>query len=236
MITESSNNDLFKTKIVLPMFLQFHKNTIFSEIDSFREYIIDSRNNIKKQQNIFNEMIETEKKKYPENIDGLLEHYEEQYYQINKFYPATFNNSTLLSLYSLFEFNLKSLCITVQDCEEMKIKLDDINGEGYISKSKKYLNLVVGLDLNELEQTWEKITFFQRLRNCIVHFNSNIKKKKNQVVKNLDIYKEIENNPYLKIDDRGTFIISDDKFLLDILDLINIYLKTIIKKLEVRNQ
>lgn len=233
MAKKTKTNDIFESHIVLSMFLQFHRNTIESEVNSFKEYIIDSRNNISKQQVSFNKMIEEEKKKHPDNINDLIDAYENQYYQINEFYPATFNNSTLLSLYSLFEFNLKSLCVTLQECEELKIKLGDINGQGYIDTSNKYLILVADLDLTELKTTWMQITLFQQLRNCIVHNNSSILTKKNQVIKDLEIYKYIKKNPNLKINkENGIFIISDDQFLLDTLDAIEKYLISVIKKLE----
>lgn len=240
MTEKIENIPNFEAISILSMFLQFDRITIESEIDSFKEYIIDNRNNIKKLQDSFNLMIEEQKKKYPDNIEDLYESYESQYYNYLEFYPATFNNSTLLSLYSLFEFNFKNLCITLQNNAQFKIKLEDINGQGHIDISRKYINLVAGIDLTELEATWQKIIVYQQLRNCIVHNNSSILKKKNQDIKNiktLDIYKEIKKNPNLKINEgNGTFIISNDQFLLDFLDLIEKYLLSILKKLEGQNK
>lgn len=228
--------DLFKASPVLPMLLQFHRGTIESEIKSFKEYIIDNRFSIKKQQDSFNKMIEEQVKSNPDNTQEIYEWYEDQHYQYNEFYPATFNNSTLLSLYSFFEFNLKHLCITLHRHKQYSIKLDDLSGQNYIEKSKKYLTLVANIDLTDLDSTWQEITKFQQIRNCIVHNNSNIIKQKEQPLKNQPLYQTIKNNTNLKLnEDKGTFIISDDQFLLDVTDTIEMYLVTILKKLEASN-
>lgn len=229
----TSIRDLFKPSPILPMLLQYHRGTIESEIKSFQEYIIDNRFNIKKQQDSFNKIIEDQVKKNPDDTQEIYEWYEDQYYQYNEFYPATFNNSTFLSLYSFFEFNLKHLCLTLNRHKKYSIKLDDLSGQNYIEKSKKYLRLVASLDLTDLDLTWEEITKFQQLRNCIVHNNSNIIKQKDQPIKNQPLYQVIKNNTNIKLnEEKGTFIISNDQFLLDVTETIEKYLVTIIRKLE----
>jgi len=234
MTEKLSNKKLFKSTPVLPILLQFHRVSIDSEINSFKEYIIDTRHSIQKQQDSFNSMIEEQKKKHPNNIEDLIEAYEGQYYQYNEFYPATFNNSTLLSLYSLFEFNLKNLCLTLQNYAQYTKKLDKQSGDNYIQKSKNYLTLVVGLDLTGLDSIWKELDDFRLLRNCIVHNNSNIiKQKKKPITEQNPLYQIIKNNLYIKLNEtRGTFIISNDKYLLDISERIEKYLITVIKKLE----
>src|SRR6478609_5582990 len=90
---------------VIPMLLQFERFSIRSEHDSFKEYIVDNRNSIKKQQDEFNKMIEKRVAQDPSNADEIYDWYLDQYHQYTDFYPALFNSSTLLSIYSSFEFN-----------------------------------------------------------------------------------------------------------------------------------
>lgn len=231
----TSIRELFKASPILPILLQYHRGTIESEIKSFKEYIIDNRFSIKKQQESFNKMLEEQVKSNPDDTQEIYEWHEDQYYQYNEFYPATFNNSTLLSLYSFFEFNLRHLCITLDRHKKYSIQLEDLSGQNYIEKSRKYLNLVVNLDLTDLDSAWQAIIKFQKIRNCIVHNNSSIIKQKDQPIKKQPLYQIVKNNANLKLNEKkGTFIISNDQFLLDVTDTIEKYLVTIIKKLEGR--
>ncbi len=233
MAKKKLSKKLFKPAAVLPMLLQFHRSSIESEVDAFKEYIIDNRHSIKKQQKEFNKMVEDEIKLHPGNEHEISEWYEDQYSRYNDFYPAIFNNSTLLSVYSYFEFNLKRLCITLQNHKKHLIKLDDFGGQNYIDKSRKYIKLVEALDISSLDNTWQKITKYQNVRNCVVHNNSNIIKNKDLEVKKQPLYQILKTNPHLKLNEgNGTFIINDDQYLLDFCDIISEYLVEIIKKLE----
>lgn len=108
----------FEPVSALSIYLNLARMTVEFEIESFKEYINDTKQSIQKQQDSFNSMFEEQKKKYPDNIAELYgTTYGDKNYQYNEFYPATFNNSTFLSLYSVFEFNLKNLCITLQSKE-----------------------------------------------------------------------------------------------------------------------
>lgn len=241
MTEKSSNRPNFEGVTALSNLLRLHKMTIEFEINSFKEYININKENIKRQQDRLNSLIEEYQKKYPVEYSNNpyenqgfneLYPYEDQHYQYNEFYPTTFNNATLLSLYSLFEFNLKSICIILHKNECYKIKLDDLNGRNYIEKSKKYLTLVVNLDLSDLDVIWKEIVKYQQIRNCIVHNNSDIMHQKGDLIEKQPLYQTIKNNVNLKLnEERGTFIISNEQFLLDFSDIIEKYLITIIEKL-----
>lgn len=232
----NSLRDRLKPTPVLPMLLEFLSSTIELEAKSFKEYILDSRISVKKQQDEFNSKIDNQMNLNPDGAQEIHEFYEDEYYQFNEFYPSTFNNSTLIMIYSFFEYNLRSMCNYLHRIQGHKISLDDLQGNNYIEKSKKYLTLVVGLNLDDLEMTWNKITKIQNIRNCIVHNNSNIRKSKKQDLKNSDLYKVIKSNPNLKLnEEKGTFSISDDQFLIDVIETVEIYLIEIVSKLKIYN-
>lgn len=227
------NRSDFKASPVLPMIIELHRGTILTEVKSFKNYIIESRNNISERQNSFNDMIKENLKSYPNNEQIIYAWFDDEHYQYNEFYPTIFNNSTLLSIYSFFEFNLKNLCISMSKCEKFAGELDDLNDRNLIKKSKKYLTLIANLDLKDIESIWVKITDFQKIRNCIVHNNSNIVQQKDIPIEMQKLYSIVNGNKHLKLDIRkGAFVIDNDQFLLDMLDLTENYLLTIIGKLE----
>jgi len=225
--------DLFKPTPLLPILLQIHRVTARTQVDSFINYIIDSRQSIKKMQEDFNKSVEEEAKKHPQEEQEIYEWYEDQYYQYSEVYPVLFMNSTALSLYSFFEFNLKSLCHTLYVQKKYSKNPDKLTGNNYIEKSKRYLKLYAGIDLTDIEKLWQEITKFQKIRNCIVHNNSNIIKNKGQKIEKQPLYQIIKKNKNLELNkEKGTFIIKDDQFLLDFCDIIEKYFVSVVEKLE----
>lgn len=220
-----------KSTPVLPMLVEFLKSTIELEMKSFNEYIVDSRKSIQKQQRLFKKKIDERINSSPDGVEEIYDWYADEYFQYNEFYPTTFHNSTLISLYSFFEFNLKHICFYLHRIQKFKIKPKDLAGENYIEKSKKYLTLVVGVDLSDLDPIWNELTKFQQLRNCIVHNNSNIKQK-DQKISTHPLYQFIIKNPNLQLNEnKGTFIINNDQLLLDFSDTIKKYLLSILAKI-----
>lgn len=225
---------IFNASPVLPMILEFHRVTILTEIKSFKDYIIENHNSMSERQTAFNDMIEEKVKSYPDNEQEVYEWFEDDLYQYNEFYPTMFNNSTLLSIYSFFEFSLKNLCTSLSKYWQYKIQLDDLDGRNYIEKSKKYLILIANLDLTDIDSIWQEITKFQKIRNNIVHNNSNIIRQKDKPLEKQLLYPIVNSNRYLKLNiEKGTFIIENNQFLLDMLDLIEKYLTSIIGKFDI---
>lgn len=233
MSKEKGFRELFKATPVFPIIMQYHGNIITTEKDSFKEYIVDSRNSIKHRQKQLSDNIDDLIKSNPNDQQEIHEWYEEQHYHYNEFYPNTLNNSTFLSLYSFFEYNLKSICVSLNKYGSARVKPDDLSGRNYIEKAKKYLTLILELDLSSLEMSWIEITKFQQLRNCIVHNNSNIFKNKDQPIKNQPLFQIVDSNKYLDINlENGTISINDDQFLIDTAECYHDYLKSVLKKIK----
>jgi len=232
METANNTEDIFKPISFLPMFLSFHRHSVSNEIEIFKNYIVDNRTSINNAKEELVKKINEEIEKYQGQEHDIHEYYQDQYYQYKEFYPSIFNNSTLLSLYSFFELNLKELCNTIGTHSDLKRKPKHLNGQNYVEKSRHYLELVIGINLSDLQATWEKITFYRRIRNKIAHNNSSIVEKSGPITSQ-PLYDLIVSNPNLKLKDtNGTFFISNDQFLLDFCDLIEHYIVPIIQKVE----
>ncbi|MBC7652752.1 MAG: hypothetical protein H7101_13490 [Deinococcales bacterium] len=155
--------------------LQLHQTIFEYEIASFRQYIINIRQSITKQQEEFNQLFERirERERDAEGDCGdVYEFYREEDYLYNSFTSASYNSSTLMSLYSLFKFNLMKLCSTLQECLNSNMKPDGSKKTNEIEKSRKYLELVASIEFTGLETIWEAIDNFRILRNRIAHNNS----------------------------------------------------------------
>ncbi len=227
MAHNNSKDRLFRFSS-LSMYIDFSGISIRTELSSLKNYIIDNKNSISKMQQEFKSMIESELKKHPENEQDIYEAYADNYSEVSNYYPTIFNNSTLIVLYSFFESNMKNICDLLHEHKPYKKKVKG----SYIEESKKYLQSIAMIDLSDLGSLWEKINKYRKIRNSIVHNNSNIIESEGKVTEQ-PLYQIIKNYCSLTLDEKnGTFTITDNKFLISFIDISEKYLTSIIKKIQ----
>jgi hypothetical protein len=126
-------------------------------------------------------------------------------------------------MYSFLEKKFFQLCRLVEPKSELKI--NDLSGKG-IFKYKRYLSKVHNVDFTNLENEWQLITKFNKLRNDLVHdYQSKIDSKK------ANIYLSI-NKSLVRETTEGEFIIElhDSQVLYKFIDLIKVFLYDIYHK------
>ncbi len=89
--------------------------------------------------------------------------------------PSYFYHSSVVTLYSLLENSLNSLCLIIQEETNFIVGLNDLTGSNIVEKARRFLAKTASIDFEELDNDWMRITDFQKLRNLIVHNNSQIK-------------------------------------------------------------
>lgn len=116
-------------------------------------------------------------------------------------YPGFFNNSFLISVCSLFEYQIKKIFTLVKEEHKLPIEWDDLNGN-IPTRAKSFLNLA-GVTLKDdppkvvlrppnfvpttvpdesriiMKVLWEEIENYFMVRNCIAHHNGLIQKARN---------------------------------------------------------
>jgi|GEM_PF-6274635 uncharacterized protein YuzE len=141
---------------------------------------------------------------------------------VNVFTPNLFYKSTLTALYSFFESTFRELVITEREKRNVKLKLDDLKGNGIILY-KDFLEKVLGVDLNSLKDVWTEIDNTRKIRNSIVH-NDNVNPDSD---KTKQVIKICKNNDQLEY--AGEVNILSGKYLIHFADNIYEYLKGTIK-------
>ncbi|MBL7979868.1 MAG: hypothetical protein JNN12_16140 [Bacteroidetes Order II. Incertae sedis bacterium] len=191
-------------------FLKDADNTIKTEILTFRKYLSESSN-------FFDNETEagSESKRNEESYKKFL------------------YNSQLLTYYAFFEAWLKELC----DCHHRlgfnRMTVKDLAGRNYIEKSKLYFEKVADFHLGDLREEWHRIQTLQQIRNLIAHNNSSIIKNSDNPINKQPQYQLICNEKSIKLDmSTGDFFINENRFLLDVLDLIQLYLSKIIRMID----
>lgn len=130
--------------------------------------------------------------------------------------------STFLSSYSLFEHYFKSFTELFKDYFDVRLNIDDLSGNNYINKSKRYLEKVCLIDLTSSNDTWNKITSYQKIRNRIVHHNGYFLSNDKNIVDQIAQIEGIEVNRFNKIE------FTDKVFVTEFWNTFNIYMKGII--------
>ena len=73
---------------------------------------------------------------------------------------------------------MNSLCLHLQRSHSYPVELNDLRGEGIV-RAKIYLEKLAGIDFTLINGEWSELIAFNKLRNCIVHSEGNIKASKN---------------------------------------------------------
>ncbi len=216
---------MLKTSTYLSLYLL----SVRDEFREIREYIDNLDNLLSQEYNRIISIVNNEQNKNPENSIDIADNYAIEFFQFGETYPAILKSSLLITAYSFFESKLKKICEEIQQRENIKLKVTDINGRNYIEKARKYLEKVIGVNLKDLNNEWNEIIKFQRVRNLITHNNSNAWKDKDNPIKNQskEVKSTIEflkNNRYISYNsDHGDFIIVDSKFVLEFYKNIEVY-------------
>ncbi len=199
------------------MKLNFKLEPIISYLESTKSMIdlkeIDIKNNFKEW-----DLRNTNGANEPEQFDLYVEDIMTQGH-----FRELLNNSIYLVIYSVFETEFKNLCELSGEHFKSNLKVNDIASRGgYVGQCKKYMEKVIKLDLDDLNNEWIKIKKHQLIRNSIAH-NSGALKSVNSDLKSF-IQKETgiiinqnENKIYIKkIDFLKSFITTIEEYLNDI--------------------
>lgn len=148
--------------------------------------------------NIFKDYKSRIEEKYDQELTELHEKYIEQAKGLNEYELGVFREdtaedrfyiediytkihvrSTLVTLYSFLENSLNRLCNQLESRNSYPLKLNELRGDG-IFRAKLFLEKLALIDFRPVNPEWMKISDMNKLRNCIIHCEGNIKKTKNE--------------------------------------------------------
>lgn len=130
-----------------------------------------------------------ERAEYYENLHN-------EYWELSKVYPSIQRKSELISIYTILENTINKICLLYQSSIENPVKIEDLEANGIIDRSKRYLEKVVLLDFPSRHNSWKEITKIQQIRNSFVHADGNVKTGNSDLIKyiNQSQYLELKNN------------------------------------------
>lgn len=132
-------------------------------------------------------------------------------------FPDIQNKTSLIILYNTFENSLKSLCNILAKALQTPIAAADLKGDDLV-KCKVFFVKLCGIDEKIFQTTtWKEIDCVRKLRNCVVHNDSDIS---TVIKKDKSIIKRFEKIDGFELIDKHFGLIKSD-FLRDFLKTIN---------------
>jgi hypothetical protein len=118
---------------------------------------------------------------------------DEEYFLIAETMPVIIRQSLFIAIYALLETYLNEVCALIQREQKLKVSINDLAGNG-IFRAKDYLEKVLDFQFPASHKSWQRISNYNRLRNCFVHACGQITSGTNK-----QLVKFIESNPYTDI-------------------------------------
>jgi len=148
---------------------------------ALKEYLKKMEKAIQEAERQFRSKFDEDLKKVSELTDehkqSFYEYYAEQYYNYEEF-PRILRNSLLVSIISLFEFELDFICKILIQEQGLEENWRDLRGS-ILDKIKTFCKRVE-IDITTNEQAWRELKNLYLVRNCIVHNSGLIKGSKNE--------------------------------------------------------
>lgn len=149
-----------------------------SRLNEFRQYTLEIEAKFDSDKNALSGS-------YKKAIEGLSEDdlrevedfFSDDYYIIEEINVGLYRKSTLVSLYSFLENSMNGLCRHLGSRHTYPVSLNDLRGEGIV-RAKDYLEKLAKVDFAALNGEWSHLMTLNKIRNCIVHSEGDIKASK----------------------------------------------------------
>lgn len=205
------------------------------EFKRIKEYSTEIQGLLNQKQLDIKDLIndEIDKEPNPQYHSEIIEFFIDDVIKYEQTFPELLLNSTFTSAYSLFESLFSMICNLTRSKLDLKLSMKDLNGNGIIDKCKKYLEYVANIDLSSLDNEWNNIKSYSRIRNLIVHNSSNFKKNRGQPLEKQEMYNYILSHPLLQIKtiNRGVFYIKESEYILKFCEEAEAFIQTVCEKI-----
>lgn len=215
----------------LRIILSFKRSIIGNDVDVQRDFLRDLDSLVHSKKQILNKRVEDLVAKNPEDEQEIYDHYYEEFLTFDTRYVELSNNSQLVNSYSFLEFELRGIR------DFLKKYLLRQKSQGYFYDRKKSVALnyrdeiysLTFLDFSVLDELWDKIDKYRRVRNVIVHNGGNIREIPAKPLSKQPTYSLVSDHPFIDLNSStGLIFVKDWRYVEQMIELIGKYLKQLI--------
>jgi hypothetical protein len=202
----------------------------FREIKDFILEMSASIEDKKKELGIF---IDKEIKRSKNDQEAIIDHFMEDIIKYEETYVEILMNSTFISSFSLFESAFIRICKYSKLERGCQLSLSDMRGNG-VSLCYDYMKKVIAIDLDSLNEQWNSISKYNKVRNFVVHNSARLinENEKNSKLQKHELFNFMSENPFIEFKNhgKGRFYIKDHQFIIDFCEKAESFLSSIIDK------
>lgn len=184
-------------------FANIIKRQARGRLEEFRQYTLEIESKFNSDKNALSSSYdETIKGLSADEIREVDDYFSDDYYIIEEIHVGMYRKSTLVSIYSFLENSMNGLCRYLSARHDYPVKLYDLRGEGIV-RAKDYLEKLARVDFDALNGEWSHLMTLNKIRNCIVHSEGDIKASRNSHIGNIitnNASLSLRNERYIKID------------------------------------
>lgn len=153
------------------------------KLEEFRRFTHEIESKFNSDQNdLHKSFIKAIEGRPGEEADEISSYFSNEHYRIEEEYLGKHREFTLVAIYSFLEFSLNKLCRHLYEKNQYSKQFDNPRGKGKsIHEAWKYLEEIAQVNTGALNNEWNYINNFNKVRNCIVHCGGNIKSSKDAI-------------------------------------------------------
>lgn len=123
--------------------------------------------------------------------------------------PRFFRGPFLVSLYAVYESAVTEIARLIQKAQGQAISIDDLKGEDFLDRAKKYYKHILNFELCTDNSAWQQIKMLSEIRNAIAHTNGRIEMLRGKAKERIMDWEKRS----IGIESQWGFIIIDATFL-----------------------
>lgn len=113
----------------------------------------------------------------------------------------------VMNVYSLTEFWMQKICKSHQSRKRLSLSYCDIKGKSDLHAYRKYLTRYLGMDLSDVESSYERLDQLRMIRNCFIHGGGHVPDGQEARFSEID-----------GIVLSGSLVLVEERFVWDVLD------------------
>jgi hypothetical protein len=179
------------------------------------------------------EFFEEQLGKYPQEAQDIIEMHESDVQKYKVVYLNMLLTSSFSSSYFVFEALCTELCRLAMERVKLKLSYKDVQKSPNVMETVKiYFNKGIGINLSHLSGEWDKLDEFRKIRNSIVHQQSNILTNNSASIEKQDLYHIVMKYKSIKLNKKtGYFYLKDDEIVLEFMSVAKKYLRGVLKEI-----
>jgi hypothetical protein len=161
----------------------------------------------------------------PDDPEWQFEH-QNYDHRVDFLLPRFFRGPFLVSLYAVYEASVTEIARLIQKAQGKAISIDDLRGDDFLDRAKKYYTHVLSFDLCTDNSAWQQIRMLSEVRNAIAHTNGRIKMLRSRSREKIHAWEKKQ----IGIDSNWGYIVVDRAFVWRTFSKVQLSLENLVQR------